>query len=88
MSCKAKLRQDIKGRGKASVEFVFEGKPRYFCYGYIDQRTEELIDECRECPENVYRADEVMRDLKAGRKPVYDGLRNRTSKIFKERSDT
>lgn len=86
MSCKAKLRQDIKDRGKTSVEFVFEGKPRYFCYGYIDQRTEELIDECRECPENVYRADEVMRDLKEGRKPVYDGLRNRTSKIFKGRS--
>ena len=31
-------------------------------------------------------ADEVMRDLKEGRKPVYDGLRNRTSKIFKGRS--
>lgn len=88
MSCKAKLRPDIKDRGKPSVEFVFEGKPRYFCYGYIDQSTEELIDECREYPENVYRADEVMRDLKKGRKTVYDGLRNRTSKIFKERSDT
>ena len=88
MSCKAKLRPDIKDRGKPSVEFVFEGKPRYFCYGYIDQSTEELIDECRECPENVHRADEVMQDLKAGRKPVYDGLRNRTSKIFKDRSDT
>lgn len=84
MSCKAKLRPDINERGKPSVEFVFEGKPRYFCYGYIDQSTEELIEECRECPENVYRADEVMRDLKAGRKPIYDGLRNRTSKNFWE----
>mgnify|MGYP004445140369 FL=1 len=33
MSCKAKIRPDIKDRGKPSVEFVFEGKPRYFCYG-------------------------------------------------------
>lgn len=87
MSCKAKLRQDINERGKPSVEFVFEGKPRYFCYGYIDQSTEELIDECRECPENVYRADEVMQDLKAGRKPIYDGIRNRTSKYFKGEKD-
>lgn len=80
MSCKAKLRQDIKDRGKPSIEFEFEGKPRYFCYGYIDQRTDELIDECRNCPEHVYKADEVMKKLKNGEKPIYDGLRNRARK--------
>lgn len=77
MSCKAKLRKDIKERGKPSIEFHFEGKPRYFCYGYIDQRTDELIDECKECPEHVYKADEVMQKLKNGESPIYDGLRNR-----------
>lgn len=80
MSCKAKLRKDIKERGKPSIEFEFKGKPRYFCYGYIDQRTDELIDECKECPEHVYKADEVMQKLKNGEKPIYDGLRNRARK--------
>ena len=80
MSCEAKLRKDIKDRGKSSIEFEFEGKPRYFCYGYIDQRTDELIEECKNCPEHVYKADEVMQKLKNGEKPIYDGLRNRTRK--------
>lgn len=64
MGCKAKLRNDIKSRGNPSIEFYFENKPRYFCY----------------CPENVYMADEVMKQLKKGEKPIYDGLRNRTKK--------
>ena len=80
MSCKAKLRKDIKERGKPSIEFYFDNKPRYFCYGYIDQRTDELIEECRICPEQVSIADEVMKQLKNGEKPIYDGIRNRTKK--------
>lgn len=80
MGCKAKLRNDIKSRGNPSIEFYFENKPRYFCYGYIDNRTDEFIEECRNCPENVYMADEVMKQLKKGEKPIYDGLRNRTKK--------
>lgn len=78
MGCKAKLRNDIKDRGKTSIEFYFENKPRYFCYGYIDQRTDELIEECRNCPEHVNMAGEVMLQLKKGEKPIYDGLKNRT----------
>ena len=62
MSYKAKLRPDIKDRGKPSVEFVFEGKPRYFCYGYIDQSTEELIDECREWKDEHDSKDEYNVD--------------------------
>lgn len=77
MSCKAKLRRDIKERGKPSIEFTFENIPRYFCYGYIDQRTDELIEECKNCPEHVYKADEVMQKLKRGEKVEFDGRRNR-----------
>ena len=83
MSCKAKLRTDIKERGKPSIEFVFNNIPRYFCYGYIDSRTDELIDECRECPENVNKADEVMQRLMRGEKVEYDGKRNRSRRIHK-----
>ena len=81
MSCKAKSRPDIKERGKTSIEFVFNSIPRYFCYGYIDTKTDELIDECRECPENVKRADEVLQKLKRGEKVEYDGKRNRSRRI-------
>ena len=81
MSCKAKLRPDIKERGRPSIEFIFNNIPRYFCYGYIDARTDELIDECRECPENVNKADEVMQRLMRGEKVEYDGKRNRSRRI-------
>ena len=83
MSCKAKLRPDIKERGKPSIEFVLNNIPRYFCYGYVDSRTDELIDECRNCPENVNKADEVMQKLKRGEKVEYDGKRNRSRRIYK-----
>ena len=83
MSCKAKLRPDIKERGKASVEFTLENIPRYFCYGYIDQRTDELIGECKNCPEHVSKADEVMKKLKRGEKVEYDGRKNRSRRIYK-----
>ena len=60
MSCKAKSNPDngVKKRGKASIEYYKDGKPQYYCYGYIDKETDELIDECRECPEHVYKAQE------------------------------
>lgn len=80
MSCNAKLRNDIKDRGKPSIEFYWKDKPRYFCYGYIDQRTDELIDECKNCIEHVNKAEECMEKLKKGEKPLYDGLRNRSKK--------
>lgn len=83
MGCRAKLRPDIKERGRSSIEFVFEDIPRYFCYGYIDKRTDELIDECRECPEHVNKADEVMKKLKKGEEVEYDGKRNRNRRIYK-----
>lgn len=77
MSCEAKNRKDIKERGKPSIEFYFENKPRYFCYGYIDNQTDELIPECKKCIEHVYNADKIMKQLKNGENPEYDGLRNR-----------
>lgn len=72
MSCKAKS-NGVKKRGKASIEFYKDGKPQYYCYGYIDKETDELIDECRECPEHVYKAQEDL----DGRKENNNGTRNR-----------
>lgn len=46
--------------GKSSVEFYKDGKPQYYCYGYIDRKTEELIQECKNCNRQVYKAQEDL----------------------------
>ncbi len=56
----------IKEKGRASIEFYKDGKPQYYCYGYIDKRTDELIDECKECPEHVYKAQADLDRWKKG----------------------
>lgn len=64
--CKAKTGKTaneygIRSRGKASIEWHDkEGKPQYYCYGYKDMSTEELIETCRNCEDNVIFA---QRDL-------------------------
>lgn len=30
--------------------------PQYYCYGYIDKMTDELLPECKECQSHVYKA--------------------------------
>ena len=60
MGCLAKKRPDIKDKGKSSIEFYKDGKPQYYCYGYIDQRTDELIEECKQCKRQVYKAQEDL----------------------------
>lgn len=69
MSCKAKANNIwIKDRGKPSIEFYKNGKPQYYCYGYIDERTDELIEECKECQEHVYKAQEDLEKWKKTRR--------------------
>lgn len=58
--CKAKKTGQVKERGKASVEFHKDGKPQYYCYGYCDAMTDELLDVCRECRDNVIYAQDDM----------------------------
>ena len=67
MSCEAKINCVVKDRGKSSIEFHINGKPQYYCYGYYDQRTDELIDECKRCKREVHKAQE---DLERYRKEV------------------
>jgi len=62
--CKAKKTGQVKERGKASIEWHDEdGTPHYYCYGYIDMSTEELLPVCNECRDNVQFAQE---DLEQG----------------------
>lgn len=59
--CKAQKTGQVKRRGKASVEWRDnDGTPHYYCRGYIDQSTEELLPACSECRDNVNFAQEDL----------------------------
>lgn len=59
--CEAKKTGRVKRRGKPSVEWRDEdGTPHYYCYGYNDASTEELLDVCKECRDNVIFAQEDL----------------------------
>jgi len=59
--CKAKKTGQVKIRGKASIEWHDEdGTPHYYCYGYVDESTEELLPVCKGCRDNVNFAQEDL----------------------------
>jgi len=63
MSCPARNKGYVPSRGRASVEFYDkQGKPVYYCEGYVDKSTDELIDTCKACRQNViYAQDDLER---------------------------
>ncbi len=67
MACKAKERDKVSRRGEASIEWYKDGEPQYYCFGYIDKMTDELLTECKECRSHVHKAqgdlDEHNREL-------------------------
>ena len=63
MSCQAVKNGEVKRKGEPTLEFYDkQGKPVYFCYGYIDLRNDELIDTCANCRKNVRWEDEYERN--------------------------
>lgn len=58
--CKAAKQGIVKQRGKPSIEWHKDGIPQYYCYGYIDMMTDELLEVCRNCIDHVDRAQEDM----------------------------
>ena len=60
MACKAKERGKVSRRGEPSIEWYKDGKPQYYCYGYIDKMTDELLVECKECRSHVYKAQDDL----------------------------
>lgn len=55
--CQAVKNGEVKTKGKASIEGYKDGKPLYFCYGYNDKTTDELIETCKNCKENIIYAE-------------------------------
>ena len=58
--CRAKKTGKVMERGKASAEWYKDGKPQYYCMGYINQMTDELLETCRSCKDNaIYAQDDL-----------------------------
>lgn len=56
--CEAKRIGEVKRRGRPSIEWYKNGVPQYYCYGYIDCSTDELLEVCRKCADYVDHAQE------------------------------
>ena len=69
MSCPAKQKGEVPRRGRASIEFHDkQGKPVYYCMGYVDKMNDELIGTCAACRQNVrYAQEDLERAIKEGR---------------------
>ena len=60
MACKAKESGKVSYRGKSSIEWHKDGKPQYYCYGYINKMTDEPLPECKECRSHVSKAQDDL----------------------------
>lgn len=58
--CKAVKNHEVPQRGKPSVEFHKDGVPQYYCYGWADGMTDELLETCRNCRDHVDRAQDDL----------------------------
>lgn len=50
----------LKKRRIPSCEWFDGEKWRIYCHGYIDRVNDELLEECRSCPDHVSRAQEDL----------------------------
>lgn len=47
-------------RGRPSTEYIIDGKPYIYCYGWYYSQNEELLEECKACADHVSRAQEDL----------------------------
>ena len=58
--CQAVKNKRVDRKGKNSIEWNKDGVPQKYCYGYVDARNDELIEECATCPIHVDKAQEDL----------------------------
>lgn len=65
------------GRGRPTTEFHINGKPQIYCYGWIDRRTDEPVEVCRNCLDYV-NGEQCEIDFENYKRGLKDGEDNRT----------
>ena len=63
--CKAVKTFEVPRRGKPSIEWTKNGVPQYYCYGWKNKMTDELLDVCQNCKDNVIYAQDDFDKWKA-----------------------
>ena len=63
--CKAVKTYEVPRRGKPSIEWTKNGVPQYYCYGWKNKMTDELLDVCQNCKDNVIYAQDDFDKWKA-----------------------
>ena len=64
VTCKAVKKGEVPRRGDPTIEFYKDGVPQYYCYGYVDEGTDELLETCRNCMDNVIYAQKDLEEWK------------------------
>jgi len=59
-----RVRCVLKKSGKRTVEWHKKEEPQIYCYGYVDDSTEESVPECRKCANYVDKAQEDIDEWK------------------------
>lgn len=61
--CQAKKNGTVKSHEKPSIEWYRDKKhAQYYCCGYTDKSTGELIDACKTCIDHISRAQKDIND--------------------------
>lgn len=58
--CQAVKNKKVDRKGKSSIEWHKDGVPQKYCYGYLDGRNDEPIEECATCLIHVDKAQEDL----------------------------
>ena len=58
--CKAGKNREVPRRGKPSIEWKKGEVPQYYCYGWKNSMSDELLETCENCKDNVIHAQDDM----------------------------
>ena len=81
--CELVINGKATRKGEPSIEFHIDGKPQYYCNGYVDPMTDDTYDECRRCPKWV-SGDKANKDWEEAKRLGTLGGKKRARNEIKE----